>query len=126
VEVAAMHVPWIDHALDTLASPAAVVAGALVAASTMGDLDPTVRWSAALIAGGGAAGVVQASTVAVRATSTAFTGGMGNPIVASAEAGLSLVTAVMAILAPFLAMVALILGGWAAWRVVHAVARRVA
>ena len=35
VEVAAYHVPWLDHALDVGALPAATVAGSVLAASTM-------------------------------------------------------------------------------------------
>jgi hypothetical protein len=121
-EVVAMHVPWLDHALDVVASPASVVAGALVAASALGDLDPTLRWTAAVIAGGGAAGLVQAATVGVRATSTAFTGGLGNPLVAFSEAVGALTLASLAVVAPWLALACLCIGlvlarmAWLRWR----------
>ena len=75
VEVVAYHVPWLDHALDVIAAPAAAVGGALLAAATMVHLDPAVRWPLAIIAGGGVAGVVQMGTAALRIGSTVTTGG---------------------------------------------------
>src|SRR5687768_595489 len=54
-EVAGYYIPWFDHALDTIASPAAVIAGTVAAAAAFGDVHPAMKWSAALIAGGGAA-----------------------------------------------------------------------
>ena len=100
LEVAAYYVPWIDNALDSIATPAAVVAGTLVAASVMGDLSPLARWSLAVIAGGGAAGLVQSGTVALRGTSTITTGGLGNFLVATAELVASVCTTVLALLTP--------------------------
>ena len=85
IEIAAYHVPWLDHLLDTIASPAAIVAGIVVTASVVTDMDPLWRWTLAVIAGGGLAGAVQGSTVLVRAASTATTGGLANPVVATAE-----------------------------------------
>jgi hypothetical protein len=111
VEVVAMHVPWLDHALDVVASPAAIIAGTLLSASQLGELDPIVRWTAAAVAGGGAAAAVQATTVAVRATSTALTGGIANPIVAFAEAAAALFFALLAVLVPVLALGLLLLLG---------------
>ncbi len=116
LEVAAMHVPWLDHALDVAAAPAAVVGGALLAASQMGELDPMVRWGAALIAGGGVAGAVHSGTVAVRAASTLLTGGLGNPVVASTESFGSVALAAMAIVVPGLSLVALAVVGALLWR----------
>src|ERR1051325_6538901 len=37
VEVGGYFIPWVDHALDTIATPAAVVAGTLLAASIFTD-----------------------------------------------------------------------------------------
>lgn len=55
---------------------------------------PLLRWSLAIIAGGGAAGLVQASTVALRGLSLTTTGGLANPFFSLLEtlgaAGLSL------------------------------------
>ena len=62
-EVGAYYIPWLDNALDTVAAPAAVVAGTLTSASVFGqDMSPWLKWSLAAIAGGGAAGAVQVTT----------------------------------------------------------------
>ena len=75
LEIGAYYIPWLDHVLDLVTTPAAVVAGTLVMASTITGMDPLLRWSLAIIAGGGAAGAVQAMTGITRLASTATTGG---------------------------------------------------
>lgn len=109
LEIGAYYLPWLDNALDSVATPAAVVAGTLVTASLVADLGPFLKWSLAVIAGGGAAGLIQAGTVVTRGLSTTTTGGLGNPVVATAELGGSALTAILAILAPFLALFLLFL-----------------
>lgn len=104
-EVGGYYIPWFDHALDTIASPAAVIAGTIVAAAALGDVHPAIKWSSALIAGGGAAAAVQGGTVATRAVSGGTTGGLGNPVVATVELFASLVLSILAILVPILALV---------------------
>lgn len=117
LEVAAYYIPLIDHLLDTLAAPGAVIAGTLMSAALMTGMDnPLLQWSLALIAGGGTAGVVQAGSMLARATSTATTGGIGNPVVATGEWLGSLALTVLAMVAPFLILLALAgLGAWL-WR----------
>jgi hypothetical protein len=56
-EVLAYYIPSIDNLLDTLATPAALVAGTIVSAAVMTDIPPIVKWTAAVIAGAGVAGV---------------------------------------------------------------------
>jgi hypothetical protein len=75
IEIAAYYIPWLDNLLDTIATPAAVVAGTIITASMVGDVSPLMRWSMAIIAGGGIAGLVQGSSELVRGASTASTGG---------------------------------------------------
>jgi hypothetical protein len=101
IEVAAFYVPWLDNLLDTIASPAAVVAGIVVMAASIAEMDPFLRWSLAIIAGGGAAGLTQALSVLVRGTSTATTGGVGNFVVSSVELVLSALLSALAVVAPF-------------------------
>lgn len=108
LEVLAYFIPWVDHALDTIASPVSVVAGTLVAATAFGNIDPSVKWALALIAGGGAAAAMQGGTVITRAASTATTGGVANPIFAAMEALGAVVLSVMAILAPVVAVLVLV------------------
>ncbi|MFN8443914.1 MAG: DUF4126 domain-containing protein [Caldilineaceae bacterium] len=103
LEIAAYYIPWLDNLLDTVASPAAVMAGVLATAATFGDVSPMMRWSLALIAGGGLAALVQVGTVGLRGASTATTGGIGNFVVSTGELILSLFFSLLAILWPIVA-----------------------
>ncbi len=105
LEIAAYYIPWLDHALDVIATPTAIVAGTIVTASMVGGMSPLLKWSLAVIAGGGAAGLVQSATVLTRGASSLTTGGLANPILATIELGGSLVTSVLSIVAPLVAMV---------------------
>lgn len=104
IELGAYLVPWLDNALDAIATPAAVVAGTLLTALALGDADPALQWILAIVAGGSTAGVVQAGTVAARATSLVTTGGVANPLVALGEAILSGLLTLLSIAAPFVAL----------------------
>lgn len=74
------------------------------------NFDPIVQWSIAAVGGGGAAGTVQAGTVATRAVSTGTTGGLANPIVSIGEAFMAILITVLAILAPLLCLVLVVVG----------------
>jgi hypothetical protein len=106
LEVLGYYIPWVDHFLDLIASPTAVVAGIVVAASTITGMSPFTRWSLAIIAGGGIAGTVQAITGVTRLASAATTGGLGNPVVATVEAVGSVGISILAILVPAAAVAA--------------------
>lgn len=107
LEVGAYYVPWLDNLLDTVATPAAVVAGVLVTGSVTGELSPWLRWSVAVLAGGGTAAVFQGLTAGSRAISSATTLGLANPLVATLEAIASVVLTVLSILSPLLLVVVL-------------------
>jgi hypothetical protein len=113
LEIGAYYIPWVDNLLDLVATPAAVVAGVLVSASTITGMSPVMHWTLAVIAGGGAAALVQGSTAVVRQVSAATTFGVGNPVVATVEAagavGMSLLAIVMPVLALTVVAVMLIL-----------------
>ena len=106
LEVVAYYVPWLDHALDAITTPAAVVAGVVASAAVVTDLPPALRWGVAIIGGGGAAGLMQALSVATRLKSTLATGGLGNPVVSTAE---TIGSAGIVVLAVFLPLVCLLL-----------------
>jgi hypothetical protein len=115
-EVSAYYIPVIDNMLDAITTPAALVAGVLVSAAVITDVPPLVKWATAIIAGGGAAGLMQGATTLLRAKSTAMTGGLGNPVIATAESGGSLVIAGLALMAPLLALGVVLIIGWLAVR----------
>jgi len=105
VEVLAYYIPWLDHALDLIASPAAIVAGIIATASVVMDISPFLRWTLAIIAGGGTAAMVQGATVTLRAKSSALTAGTGNVFVSSVELAGSMITAVLAVIVPMICLV---------------------
>jgi len=109
LEIPGYYIPWIDHALDSIAAPASVIAGTITTAALAADLSPLLKWTTALIDGGGIAGLVQASTVALRAKNSLSTGGVGNPIFSTFELGSSIVTALLAIFIPIVCLVIIIL-----------------
>jgi hypothetical protein len=107
LEAGAYYVPWLDNLLDAVASPLALAAGTLMTAGLLEGADPLLQWSAAIIAGGGAATVVQAGTVASRAGSTMLTGGLGNPGISTAEAGVATGLSALTVLTPVLGIILL-------------------
>ncbi len=117
LEIGAYYIPWLDNVLDSVASPAAVVAGIVVSASVITGIDPFLKWMLAIIAGGGAAGAVQVLTSGTRGLSSLTTAGLGNPVVSTVEAGGSLLYTLVALVAPIAAAVLVfVLLAWAGSR----------
>jgi len=124
VEIAAFYIPGVDNLLDTVATPGAVVAGTIASAAVMTDLPPMLKWTAAIIAGGGVAGITQGLTAILRAKSTVFTGGLGNSTVATAELGSATLISILALTAPLAALALVVLFFWLAFRLIRSLARR--
>ncbi len=126
LEIAAYYVPFFDNALDTLAAPAAVLAGIVASASVLTDVPPWLQYTIAIVGAGGTAGVVHAATSVARLKSSALTAGFGNPILATLELIGSMVIAGLALVAPLLALaivvliVALVAKRVNAWRLANA------
>ena len=106
LEILAYYVPWIDNALDLVAGPAAVVAGIVITASVVGEVDPMMRWSLAVIAGGGAAAAVQGATTLARHVSSWTTMGIGNHLLSTGEAVGSVLLSALSLIAPLIAAAA--------------------
>lgn len=106
LETMAFYIPGVDHLLDVIAGPLAVVAGVLASASVMVDMPPEARWPIALIAGGGVAGLTKTGAALLRVKSTTLTGGVGNPVVSTAETASAATLSILAILAPIACVVA--------------------
>jgi hypothetical protein len=123
-EVVAYYVPWLDHALDVIATPAAVLAGMLASASVLVDMPPLLKWSVVMIGGGGIAGLTQGATVALRVKSGLFTGGFGNAGVSTMELLSATATAILAIALPLLALVAVFVMLIASVRIIRRYTRR--
>ncbi len=110
IEIGSYYIPWLDNALDSVATPAAIIAGTFITGAVVPEMmgDGFFKWLVAVIAGGGSAGLVQGASVILRGTSTATTAGLSNPAVSTAELGGSILTSVLAILLPIVAMISVL------------------
>ncbi|MDO5650384.1 MAG: DUF4126 domain-containing protein, partial [Gallicola sp.] len=82
-EVLAYYIPVVDNFLDTIASPLAMIAGALLTTSVIPIDNEVYRWILGIIVGGGSAGIVQSGTVLTRLFSSKATLTTGNPVVST-------------------------------------------
>lgn len=112
LEILAYYIPWIDNLLDTVTTPAAAVAGTLLAASQLGEASPLLQWSLAAIAGGGTSLTIQTGTAAARAVSTGTTGGMGNFVIATLEWAMAVFLAILAVIVPLFCLVLIVAVLW--------------
>lgn len=104
-EIGAYYIPWLDNLLDTLATPASIIAGTLLSTSFLHIDNPVLHWGLGLMLGGSSAGIVQAGTSLLRLGSTATTGGVGNPVVATGENVASVGLSIVTLLLPLVAVV---------------------
>lgn len=105
IEVLAYFIPFIDNLLDHAAGPAAMIAGTILTASFGQDLDPFLKWTLAAVAGGGSAALVHSATSLTRLASSATTFGAGNFVVAIVELIGAVITSLLSIFAPILAVI---------------------
>ncbi|MDQ6632939.1 MAG: DUF4126 domain-containing protein, partial [Verrucomicrobiota bacterium] len=84
--------------------------------SMVSDMSPILKWTLAVIAGGGAAGLVQGATVLTRGASGVTTAGLANPVVATAELGGSIFTSILSIFVPVLAVILVLLFIFVMWK----------
>jgi len=109
LEIFAYFIPWFDNLLDGFSVPLAAIAGTAVMVSTLANLDPLVTWSLAIIAGGGTATAIKGASATSRLASTATTGGLANPIVATVETGTAIVVTTASLFAPVFAIILVII-----------------
>ncbi len=108
-EVGAYYIPWLDNLMDSITGPVTVAAGILVTASSIVHMSPLLKWSLAIIAGGGTAAIFRAVTTFMRGASTAATGGIGNPLLATAEIGIASGLGILSIAVPILGFAVVLL-----------------
>ena len=124
IETLAYYIPWLDNLLDTITSPLAVLAGMVLFAASATELDPFLKWTLAIIAGGGSAAAVQGGTVFARGASTATTGGLANFVVSTLELVASVVIPLLSIVVPLLAVILLVAVVGGLYTVAHRMMRR--
>jgi uncharacterized membrane protein len=95
IEIVADKYPGVDHVLDAAAVVIKPAMGALMASSLITGVDPLLALCIGIIIGGTTAGVVHVGHAKLRLLSTAFTGGLGNPILSFIEDGVAVVWAAL-------------------------------
>jgi uncharacterized membrane protein len=126
LEIAAYYIPFVDNLLDTIATPLAVVAGTVLAASFLpiAELNPMLKWILAVVAGGGAAATVQTGTGLLRLASSKTTAGVGNSIVATGENAMAISGTLLSFIVPVVvAVIFLLLIGWILKKLVRRVVK---
>lgn len=110
LEIVGYYIPWVDNLLDSIATPASVIAGTiLTTAFISGDLSPMLKWVLGFLVGGGSAGIVQLGTTFTRLTSTATTAGFANPILATIENIFSIIFSILSVFMPIFIAVGAVL-----------------
>ncbi len=102
-EIIAYYIPLIDNLLDSIALPAATLAGTFLFASQFTEMGSFAQWALALIAGGGTASIVSSGFATSRVASTATTGGFGNFLVSTIETVGAGILPILSFLAPVFA-----------------------
>jgi hypothetical protein len=102
VEFVADKVPAIDHLWDMIHTLIRPAAGAFVAFAAAGQELPQAWVILATVIAGGSALTTHAGKASLRATSTATTGGVGNPFLSLIEDILAILGVIVAIFAPLI------------------------
>jgi len=101
VEMLGDKIPAVDHTLDALSTVLRPAAGSLLAAAVLWRVpDPLTALALGVAVGAPTALVPHAAKSALRAASTAFTGGLANPVLSLIEDLAALVVFVLTVLVP--------------------------
>jgi hypothetical protein len=126
IEMTADKIPAVDTVNDAIQTVVRPAAGAIIFAASA-NVITNVHPAVAVVCGLLAAFSVHAVKATARPVVTATTGGIGNPIVSTAEDVVAGVTTVLAILVPVLAATLIIaLVAFLAWRLLRRRQRRLA
>jgi hypothetical protein len=120
LEIAGDKIPAVDHALDVGGTFVRPVAGSLLAASVMWQVNEPL-WALVLgvIVGAPTALAPHAAKAATRTVSTTLTAGIANPVLSTMEDVGAAAIAFLAIAVPtltFLLLVVIVFVGWRWWR----------
>jgi hypothetical protein len=117
LEVIADKVPALDHLLDTVATFLRPAAGLLAMASVLTDVDPVTAAVVGLIIGSPVSFGFHMLKATTRVASSAVTFGCANPVISIVEDILSLGLSIVAIFAPVLVPLLVLVLLFALWRV---------
>ena len=102
VEIAAYYIPFVDNLLDSITTPLSVGAGTLLMTSVLPIDNELMKWITGFIVGGGAAATIQGGSVLTRLTSSKFTAGTGNHVLATGENVAAVSTASLSFVIPII------------------------
>lgn len=105
VEIAGDKIPAIDHALDTIESFLKPLAGALLVAAPLIELDPLYGLVLGFVTGGALAGGIHILKAKGRLVGNFLTFGVAAPVLSLIEDAITLALVVLAILLPVMALV---------------------
>lgn len=113
VEIAGDKIPAVDHTLDVLSTVLRPAAGSLLAASVLWQVsDPLTAAALGIAVGAPSALVPHAAKSTLRIASTAFTGGLANPVLSFLEDAAAFVFFVLTVVLPVLAAGLVVLTGF--------------
>ncbi|MDB9712137.1 DUF4126 domain-containing protein [Flavobacteriaceae bacterium] len=124
-EMLAYYIPWFDNLLGVISTPIAAIAGVVIGAVIMSDIDPYLQWAIAIIAGGGGSTAIHLSIESIRAMSTATTGGLANFLVSTFENFGAIFFSILAIIFPVITFFLLILCGFIFFMVIKMLRKKV-
>jgi hypothetical protein len=120
VEIAGDKIPAVDHALDALSTVLRPAAGSLLAASVLWSVsDPLTALALGIAVGAPSALVPHAAKSTLRIASTAFTGGLANPVLSVLEDAAALLMFAITVLVPLLAATLVAVTGFFIVRKLH-------
>lgn len=103
-ETAVYYIPFLDNFMDTISTPVAVIASAVVMSSYIDGIDPLIKYTLLLIASSSLTLGVKSAMSGIRGMSSVFTGGLGNGFVTTGESIASIFFSVGVILFPILSV----------------------
>jgi hypothetical protein len=116
VEVIGDKIPAVDHLLDGFGTLARPIVGTFAAASVFTNADPAMAALAGLVIGAPTALGFHAAKAGTRATSSATTLGVANPVLSTLEDIVAVLFPIVGLVAPLLVPVVLVLVIWVMWR----------
>ncbi|KOF09148.1 hypothetical protein AC739_16205 [Planococcus glaciei] len=105
-EIAVNYIPAVGSIMKVIATPIAAIAGILLTASFIGDMNPLLEWSIAIIGGGGVAAASHAAVTGVKGVSETA---LLSPAVAVVEDITATAVPIAIFLVPVLAIVFVVL-----------------
>ncbi|MBT2581573.1 DUF4126 domain-containing protein [Planococcus sp. ISL-109] len=120
-EVLVNYIPAVGSFMKLISTPVAALAGILLTAAFIGDMNPFLEWSIAIIGGGGVATVSHATLTAVKGVSDTTLVG---PAVSVAEDVTATIAPILIFLMPVLAIVFLLIMAFVIYRLYNRFLRK--